>query len=111
MNRKTPQSCKTSQPQPLKVVHPSPQIDAPPSSTTETKNETTIPSTMHARNKRQNTTPKGDSSSRPTKRLKITDPNSAEEISNEMSVGFSLDEYWYDSTLFPQLHAILQNHD
>ena len=26
-----------------------------------------------------------------------------------MSIGFGLDEYWYDSTLFPQLHAILQN--
>ena len=26
-----------------------------------------------------------------------------------MSVGFGLDKYWYDSTPFPQLHAIIKN--
>ena len=75
------------------MVHPSPQIDAPPSSSTETKNETPTPSTVHAGNKRQITTPKGGSSSRTAKRSKLTDPNSAEEVSKEMSVGFGLDKY------------------
>ena len=83
---------------------------ASPSSPQEPKNSDT-PSTskMHAGTKRQNTTPKGESSSRPTKRIKQVDPNSAEEISKEMLVGFELDKYWYDSTPFPQLHVILQN--
>ena len=26
-----------------------------------------------------------------------------------MTVGFGLDKHWYETTLFPQLHAILQN--
>ena len=63
-------------------------------------------STMHAGSKRPNETPKGSSSSKPTKRAKEIDPNSAKEISKEMTVGFGLDKYWYDSTPFPQLHAI-----
>ena len=91
------------------MVHPSPLLDAAPSSSTETKNETPTPSTVHAGNKRQITTPKGGSSSRTAKRSKLTDPNSAEEVSKEMSVGFGLDKYWYDSTPFSQLHAILHN--
>ena len=37
------------------------------------------------------------------------DPNSAEEVAKEMSVGFGLDKYWYDSNSCPQLHAILSN--
>lgn len=49
---------------------------------------------MHAGTKRHNTTPKGGSS----KRTKQVDPNSAEEIVKEMSVGFGLNKYWYDST-------------
>ena len=64
---------------------------------------------MHTGTKRHNTTPKGGSSSRPTKMTKQVDPNNAEEISKEMSVGFGLHKYRYDSTPFPQLHAILQN--
>ena len=64
---------------------------------------------MHARTKRQNSTSKDESLSKPTKRIKQVDSNSAEEISKEMSVGFGLDKYWYDSTPFPQLHAISQN--
>ena len=105
MNMKTPKSYKISQPQPLNVVHPSPLIDAPPSSSTQTKKETPTPSTVHA-GKRQIITPKGGSSSRTTKHSKHTDPNNAEEVSKEMSVGFSLNKYWYDTTPFPQLHAI-----
>ena len=85
---------KSAQPKPLKIVHPSPLITAPPSSPKEPKNsDTPSTSTMHARTKHHNTTPKGDSSSRPTKRLKQVDPDSAEEISKEMSVGFGLDKY------------------
>ncbi len=64
---------------------------------------------MHAGTKRPISTPKGVSSSRPTKRTKQADPNSVEEVAKEMSVGFGLDKYWYESTPFPQLHAILQN--
>ena len=109
MNRKTPKTCKISQPQPLNVVHSSPLIDAPPSSSTETKYETPTPSTSHAGCKRQIATPKGGSSSRTAKRSKRADPDSAEEVSKEMSVGFGLDKYWYDTTPFPQLHAILQH--
>ena len=108
MNMKTPKSYKISQPQPLNVVHPSPLIDAPPSSSTQTKKETPTPSTVHA-GKRQIITPKGGSSSRTAKRSKLTDPNSAEEVSKEMFVGSDLDKYWYDTTPFPQLHVILQN--
>ena len=108
---KTPKSGKISQPQPLSVVHPPPLLDAAPSSTIETTNETPKPSTEHAGTKRQNPTPKGGSSSRIAKRSKHADPNSAEEVSKEMSVGFGLDKYWYDSTHFPQLHDILQNQE
>ena len=64
---------------------------------------------MHARTKRQNTTPKGGSSSKPMKKAKTVDPNSPEEIAKEMSIGFGLDKYWYNSTPFPQLHAIIKN--
>ena len=101
---------KFAQPKPLKIVHPSPLITGPLSSPKEPKNfDIPITSKMHAGTKRQNTTPKGESSSRPTKRIKQVDPNSAEEISKEMLVGFGLDKYLYDFTPFPQLHAILQN--
>ena len=43
------------------------------------------------------------------KKSKTVDPSSPEEIAKEMSVGFGLDKYWYVSTPFPQLHAILKN--
>ena len=43
------------------------------------------------------------------KETKTVDPNSPEEIAKEMSVGFGLDKYWYESTPFSQLHAILKN--
>ena len=49
------------------------------------------------------------SSSRPTKKVKTFDPNSPKEISKEMSVGFGLDKYWYNTTPFPKLHAIIKN--
>ena len=64
---------------------------------------------MHAGVKRTRGTPKDASSSKPPKRIKQADPDSAEEVAKEMSVGFGLDKYWYDSTSFPQFHAILQN--
>ena len=105
-NKRTP---KFSQPKPLKVIHPSPLITAPPSTSKEPHSDTPSLSTMHAGTKRLNDTPKGNSSSKPTKRIKQVDHNSAEEISKEISVGFGLEKYWYDSTPFPQLHAILQN--
>ena len=64
---------------------------------------------MHSRTKRQNITPIGGSSSRTLKKTKTVDPNSPEEIAEEMSVGFGLDKHWYVSTSFPQLHVILKN--
>ena len=61
---------------------------------------------MQAGSNRPNTTPKGGGlSSRPSKKSKNIDLDSPYEIAKEMSVGFGLDKYWYDSTLFPQLHA------
>ena len=65
---------------------------------------------MHASSKCPNKTPKGEgSSSRPTKKSKNVVANSPDEVAEEMSVGFRLDKYWYDSTPFPKLHAILKN--
>ena len=104
-SNKTP---KTTQPKPLKVVHPSPQNVVAPSLSKE-HSGTPSASTMHVRNKQANDTQPEKSLSRSAKRTKQRDPNSAEEISKEMSVGFGLDKYWYESTPFPQLHAILQN--
>ena len=102
---------KIIEPEPLKVIHRSPLINAPPSSSSSTKPSDQPSSlTMHAGSKRPNTTPKGGgSSSRPTKKSKNVDPNSSDEVAKEMSVGFGLDKYWYDSTPFPQLHDILKN--
>jgi len=116
---KTPKSSSSSkntkgkapkflQPKPLQVIHPSPSRDAPQPSSQEHKSST--PKTMHAGSKRTLSNPKGSSSSRPAKRIKQADPNSAEELAKEMPVGFGLDKYWYDSNPFPQLHAILSNH-
>ena len=65
---------------------------------------------MQAGSKRPNTTLKGGgSSSRPSKKSKNVDPDSPDESAKEMTVGFVLDKYWYDSNSFPQLHAILKN--
>ena len=64
---------------------------------------------MHVGTKRAFSTTKGSVSSKPAKKAKVVDPDCAEEIAKEMSVGFGLDKYWYDSTPFPQLHAILSN--
>ena len=65
---------------------------------------------MQAGSKRPNTTPKGGGSTfRPSKKSKHVDPDSPDEIVKEMSVGFGLERYWYDSNPFPQLHAILKN--
>ena len=106
-NKRTP---KSSQPKPITVIHPSPLITGPPSTTNDPQNsDAPRPSKMHAGTKRPNTNPKSESSSKTAKRLKQADPNSAEEIAKEMTVGFGLDKHWYDSTPFPQLHAILQN--
>jgi hypothetical protein len=74
---------KSSQPKPLQVVHSSPSLDAPPSSSQEPQKSNTPKSTMHAEIKRPHSTPKGISSSRPTKMTKQVDPNSAEEIAKE----------------------------
>ena len=85
---------KVTDPKPLIVVHPSPLITAPPSSSSEPKNsDPSSLSTMHAGTKRQNTTPKGGSSPRPLKKTQNVDPNNPEEIAKEMSVGFGLDKY------------------
>ena len=64
---------------------------------------------MHVGKKQPNDAATEKSLSRSAKRAKNNDPNSAEEISKEMIVGFGLEKYWYESTPFPQLHAILQN--
>ena len=106
--KKSNKSPKTTQPKLLKVVHPSPQIVATPSPLQE-HSGTPSASTMHVGNKRPIDTPIEKSLARSSKRTKQSDPNNAEEISKEMSVGFGLDKYWYESTPFPQLHAILQN--
>ena len=107
-SKKTP---KTTEPKPLKVIYPSPLIDTPPSSSSSPKpSNQPSSSTMHGGSKRPNTTRKGGgSTSRPTKKSKNVDPNSPDEVAKEMSVGFGLDKYWYDSSPFPQLNAILKN--
>ena len=64
---------------------------------------------MHVGNKRPSDSTMNKSLSTSAKRAKVAVPNSAEELSKEMSVGFGLDKHWYESTFFPQLHAILQN--
>jgi hypothetical protein len=89
-------SPKSVQPEPLQIILPS--SDIPQSSTPSSKPKTTKP--MHAGTKRTFTTTKGSSSSKPAKRAKVVDPDSAEEVAKEMSVGFGLDKYWYDSTPF-----------
>ena len=104
-NNNTP---KTTQPKPLKIVHPSPQITVAPSSSKEYSG-TPSASTMHVGNKRPLDTPTHKSLSKSANRAKKSDPNSAEEISKEITAGFGLDKYWYESNPFPQLHAILQN--
>ena len=61
-SNKTP---KSTQPKPLKVVHPSPLITAaPPTSKEPQSSDTPSLSTMHAGNKRPNDTPKGNSLSK-----------------------------------------------
>lgn len=99
---KTP---KFVQPEPLQVIHPS--SDTPQSSTPQSKPKTS--KLMHVGTKRAFSATKGSVSSKPAKKAKVVDPDCAEEIAKEMSVGFGLDKYWYDSTPFPQLHAILSN--
>ena len=106
--KKTPKSRTHTQPQPLKVVHPPPLLDAAPPTTTETTKESPKHTTEPTSTKRKISS---GSSSKVVKRSKHNDPNSAEEISKEMSVGFGLDKYWYDSTHFPQLHDILQHQE
>ena len=106
-NKKTP---KVTTPKPLKVVDPSPMIIAPLSSSIELKkSDPPSSSTMHDGSKRQNISTKKGLSSRLTKKVKTVDPNSPEEIAKEMSVGFGLNKYWYDTTPFPQLDAIIKN--
>ena len=90
------------------MVHPSPQIAAHPSSSQE-QSGTPSASTMHVSSKRPIDTTVDKSLSKSAKREKNADPNSVEEVSKEMTVGFGFDKYWYESTPFPQLHAILQN--
>ena len=110
-SKKTPKSRKQSQPKPLRVVHPPPLLDAAPLTTKETTNTSPKQSTEPTGTKRKISSPKGGSSSKVVKRSKLADPNSAEEVAKEMSVGFGLDKYWYDSTYFPKLHDILQNQE
>jgi transposase-like protein len=95
---------KFIQPEPLQVILPS--SDNPQSSTPSSQPKSS--KTMHVGTKRAFST-KGSSSSKPAKKAKVVDPDCAEEVAKEMSVGFGLDKYWYDSTPFPQLHAILSN--
>ena len=98
--KKASKSHQNIQPKPLKIVHPPPLLNAAPSPSQET--------TENVGTKRKIFSPKSESSSKAVKRLKQVDPNSAEEIAKEMSVGFGVDKYWYDSTHFPQLHTILK---
>ena len=97
-----------TQPKPLKVVHPSPQIAAPEPSSREQPG-TPVASKMHVGNKRPSDSTINKSLSTSAKRAKVAVLNSAEELFKEMSVRFGLDKHWYESTFFPQLHAILQN--
>ena len=89
-------------------MHPSPQIAAPRSSSQE-QSSTPSASMMHVSNKRPINSPVDKSLSKYAKRAKNNDYNCAEEVSTEMTVGFDLEKYWYESTPFPQLHAILQH--
>ena len=61
---------------------------------------------MHASNKRKRDSTSKKSSS--AKKAIVTVHLNVEELSKEMIVGFGLDKQWYESTFFPQLHAILQ---
>ena len=90
------------------MVHPSPLIAAPPSSSQEQSGTPSAP-TMHVSSKTPIDIKVDKSLSKSAKRAKNVDPNSAEEVSKEMTVGLGLDKHWYESTLFSQLHAILQN--
>ena len=63
---------------------------------------------MHASNKRKRNSTSRKSSSNSAKKAKVTVHLNAEELSKEMIVGYGLDKQWYESTSFPQLHAILQ---
>ena len=79
LSKKTP---KTTEPKLLKVIHPSPLLNAPPSSSSSPRLfDQPSSSTMHAAFKRPNTTPKGGgSSSKPIKKSKNVDPNSLDEL-------------------------------
>ena len=107
-SKKTSTSYENTQPKPLKVVHPPPLLNAAPSPSQETTKESPKHTTEPIGTKRKIFSSKGGSSSKAVKRLKQVNPNSAEEISKEISVGFGLDKYWYDTTHFPQLHTILK---
>ena len=100
--KKTP---KASQPKPLQVIYPSPSGDVPPSSSQEPHKSTTPKTAMHAGTKRSHSTTKGNSSSKPMKRIKQADPDSAEEVAKEMSVGFGLNKYCYE--IHPFLNYML----
>ena len=89
--KKTSTSHQTIQPTPLKIVHPSPLLKAAPSPSPSQE------TTDNIRPKRKSFTPKSESSTQTAKRLKQVDPNCAEEIAKEMSVGFGVDKFWYDS--------------
>ena len=100
-SKKTTKSRTQNQPKPLRVVLPPPLLDAAPPTTEETTQESPKQSIEPTGTKRKISSPKGGSSSKVVKRSKQSDPNGAEEISKEMSVGFGLDKYWYDSVHFP----------
>ena len=93
------------QPKPLNIIHPTPLITAPESSSRE-QQRTPVASGVHESIKRKRDSIVKKSSS---KRAKVVVPVSAEELSKEMIVGFGLDKQWYESNFFPQFHAILQN--
>lgn len=77
-------------------------MTAQPASSSEPKqSDPPSSSTMYADTKRHNTTPKRGLSSTPMKKTKNVDAYSPEAIAKEMSVGFGLDMYWYDSIPFP----------
>ena len=82
------------------MVHPSPLIAAPLSSSQEQSGTPSAP-TMHVSSKRPIDITVDKSLSKSVKRANNADPNSAEEVSKEMTVGFSLDK----QTMFEVLYA------
>ena len=94
---------KMKQPVPLRVIYPPSLTHKPKSSSKEPEDTPMSPQTSGKRT-RESKKP----STHSTKKMKVTHYSNAEELSKEMSVGFGLDKEWYESTIFPKFHEILQ---